>query len=288
MTKSQRLKVDLDRPENGWLIVELASGDQQYSFHPSYIPYDSITELVNALLKTLDGYDKAIVRWNDEPVEHEFAFEPKGDQVDFRAYIINEMVFGKEQEQVFEFSGTTYEVVWPFWKALRDMESRQSRREYEKQWREPFPERGMVELTRRIKEMKSQIDKSNIEKPILNDGESIMANSNVTVDRRDGLAVVYIKGNIDNPDGQEIARATYSLIDEGYRVVLFNLTETKTVNSTGISVLIEIIEKMVEIQARLGFCCLSPTLEKTFQIMGLAQYAPIFPSEAAAVAGLRN
>ncbi|HEU4386235.1 MAG TPA: hypothetical protein VFV34_00460 [Blastocatellia bacterium] len=155
MTKSERLKIELDQPESGWLRVELAFGDQKYSFFPSHVPYDSVTELANALLKILDGYDKALVHWNDEPVEHEFVFEPEGNQIDFRAYIINERTFGKEREQVFRFSGNTNDVVWPFWKALRDLESRQSKEEYEKQWREPFPEREMLELTNRVKELRS-------------------------------------------------------------------------------------------------------------------------------------
>ena len=55
----------------------------------------------------------------------------------------------------------------------------------------------------------------------------------------------------------------------------------------GISILIEIIEKMIEISGKLGFCCLTPTIEKTFHIMGLAQYAPIFTDEESAVAQLR-
>jgi anti-anti-sigma factor len=110
---------------------------------------------------------------------------------------------------------------------------------------------------------------------------------NVTVDRRDVLAVVYTEGYINNQGGEEIAGEAYKLIDEGYRVLLLNLAGTKIVNSIGISILIEIIEKMIEIEGRLGFCCLTPAIEKTFNIMGLAQYAPIFPDENAAVAGLR-
>jgi hypothetical protein len=160
MTKSEKLKVDLDHPESGWLRVELAFGDQQYFFYPSHAPYDSVTELVNALLKTLDGYDKAVVRWNDEPVKHEFVFEPKGKQIDFRVYIINEITDRKDREQVFTFNGSRYDVIWPFWKALRDMESRQGKEEYEEQWRDPFPEREMAELTRRVKEMKGHVGKS--------------------------------------------------------------------------------------------------------------------------------
>jgi len=111
---------------------------------------------------------------------------------------------------------------------------------------------------------------------------------NVTVDRRDALAVIYTEGYINNQGGEDIARAAYKLLDEGFKVLLLNLAGTKIVNSIGISILIEIIEKMIEIDGRLGFCCLTPTIEKTFHIMGLAQYARIFPNEEAAVAGLAS
>jgi anti-anti-sigma factor len=120
-------------------------------------------------------------------------------------------------------------------------------------------------------------------------GDALMTESlNVNVDRRDGLAVVYTEGYINNQGGEEIARVAYKLIDEGYRVLLLNLGGTKIVNSIGISILIEIIEKMIEIEGKLGFCSLTPTIEKTFHIMGLAQYAPIFPDEPAAVAQLQG
>jgi len=106
----------------------------------------------------------------------------------------------------------------------------------------------------------------------------------LTIDRRDGLAVVYTQGYINNQGGEEIARAAYDLLDQGYRKLLLNLTGTKIINSIGISILIEIIEKMLEVDGKLAFCSLTPTIEKTFHIMGLAQYAAIFPDESAAVA----
>ena len=109
---------------------------------------------------------------------------------------------------------------------------------------------------------------------------------NLTVDRRDGLAVIYTEGYINNQGGEEIARAAYKLLDEGFKVLLLNLAGTKIVNSIGISILIEIIEKMIEIDGKLGFCCLTPTIDKTFHIMGLAQYAPIFDTEERALAEL--
>ncbi|MGB3564629.1 MAG: STAS domain-containing protein [Thermoanaerobaculia bacterium] len=108
----------------------------------------------------------------------------------------------------------------------------------------------------------------------------------VNVDRRGQLAVIYTEGYINNQGGEEIARAAYDLISDDAKNLLLNLKGTKIVNSIGISILIEIIEKMLEIDGRLSFCCLTPTIEKTFHIMGLAQYAQIFPDEESAVSGL--
>ena len=68
----------------------------------------------------------------------------------------------------------------------------------------------------------------------------------VTVERKDGIAVIYTDGYINNQGGEEIARVAYQLIDEGYRKLLLNLEKTKIVNSIGISILIEIIEKMLD------------------------------------------
>ena len=69
-------------------------------------------------------------------------------------------------------------------------------------------------------------------------------------------------------------------------MLLLNLQGSKIVNSIGISILIEMLEKMLEIEGKLAFCCLTPTIQKTFHIMGLTQYARIYPDEAAALAGL--
>ena len=105
----------------------------------------------------------------------------------------------------------------------------------------------------------------------------------VIIDRRGEGAVLYTKGYINNVGGEEIANCAYKLMDDGVGTILLNLRETKIVNSIGISILIEIIEKMMEKNGKLAFCCLTPVIEKTFQIMGLAQYASIYKDEDAAV-----
>jgi anti-anti-sigma factor len=106
----------------------------------------------------------------------------------------------------------------------------------------------------------------------------------VAVERRGPAgAILYTKGYINNVGGEEIANRAYELMDDGVRSLLLNLRETKIVNSIGISILIEIIEKMIDKGGKIGFCCLTPVIHKTFQIMGLANYAAIFTDEEAAV-----
>ena len=106
----------------------------------------------------------------------------------------------------------------------------------------------------------------------------------VAVDRRGANgAILYTKGYINNVGGEEIANRAYELMDGDVRALLLNLRETKIVNSIGISILIEIIEKMIDKGGKIGFCCLTPVIHKTFQIMGLANYASIYTDEDAAL-----
>jgi anti-anti-sigma factor len=105
----------------------------------------------------------------------------------------------------------------------------------------------------------------------------------VAVERKPTGAILYTKGYINNIGGEEIANRAYELMDGGTRTLLLNLRETKIVNSIGISILIEIIEKMMEKGGKIAFCCLTPVIHKTFQIMGLANYAQIFVNEEEAV-----
>ena len=101
---------------------------------------------------------------------------------------------------------------------------------------------------------------------------------------RDGdLAVVRTEGYINREGGEEIERCIQTLIEGGVTRIVLNLEKTKIVNSIGISILIEVLEKVMERKAVLAFCGLTPTIDKTFRIMGLAQYAAIYPTEGDAL-----
>ncbi len=105
----------------------------------------------------------------------------------------------------------------------------------------------------------------------------------VSVERRGDVAVFWTDGYINNQGGEEIAREAYRQLDSGARALVLNLEKTRIVNSIGISILIEVLEKVMERKAVLAFCGLTPTIDKTFRIMGLAQYAAIYPTEEEAL-----
>ena len=101
-----------------------------------------------------------------------------------------------------------------------------------------------------------------------------------------GLGVIAAAGYINNEGGQAIADAATDLMGRGCSTLLIDLDGTRIINSIGVSILLEILEKLLERGGRLAFCNLTPTIAKTFEIMGLAQYADLFPARHTAYAEL--
>ena len=101
----------------------------------------------------------------------------------------------------------------------------------------------------------------------------------VSVDRRGDVAIIWTDGYINNQGGEEIAREAYRQLESGARALVLNLEKTRIVNSIGISILIEVLERVMDRKGVLAFSNLTPTIDKTFRIMGLAQYAAIYPTE---------
>ena len=103
----------------------------------------------------------------------------------------------------------------------------------------------------------------------------------------EGFGLIAAAGYINNEGGQAIADAAGVLIDEGCMTLLIDLDGTRIINSIGVSILLEIMERLLESDGRLAFCNLTPTISKTFEIMGLVQYAEIYSDRDTAVAELR-
>jgi anti-anti-sigma factor len=105
----------------------------------------------------------------------------------------------------------------------------------------------------------------------------------------EGLGLIAAAGYINNEGGQAIADAAADLMSRGCSTLLIDLEGTRIINSIGVSILLEIMEKLLEERSgRLAFCNLTPTIAKTFEIMGLVQYAAVFPDRTTAQAALET
>ena len=98
----------------------------------------------------------------------------------------------------------------------------------------------------------------------------------------EGVGLIAAAGYINNEGGQAIADAAFELIGKGCSTLLIDLEGTRIINSIGVSILLEIMEKLLEENGALAFCNLTPTISKTFEIMGLVQYASVYPDRQTA------
>lgn len=116
-----------------------------------------------------------------------------------------------------------------------------------------------------------------------------MSDERITITKdllSEGVGVIAASGYINNEGGQAIADAASTLMDQGCTTLLIDLDGTRIINSIGVSILLEILEKLMDEQGRLAFCNLTPTISKTFEIMGLVQYAAVYPDRDAAHAAI--
>jgi anti-anti-sigma factor len=115
-----------------------------------------------------------------------------------------------------------------------------------------------------------------------------MADFNVDVQNFGHYAVIRSDGYINNLGGEKIAQECDRLIEAGCKKLILNLNKSSVVNSIGVSILIEIIERIITLKGRLAFSDLTPTVAKTFKIMGLLQFAELFNDENKAVSAFNQ
>lgn len=110
---------------------------------------------------------------------------------------------------------------------------------------------------------------------------------NLKVQREDGIGLLTIVGYINNTGGEKIADSCNEMIEEGIVRFVLDLEGCRIVNSVGISILIELIEKLKPLDGRLAFCQVTPTIAKTFRIMGLLQSCSVHDDCAQAMEAVK-
>ena len=113
-----------------------------------------------------------------------------------------------------------------------------------------------------------------------------MADFSLDVKDEGDVVIIETTGYLNNVGGEKISEACYEKMENGKKLFLLDLENSKVVNSIGVSILIEIIEKLQDVDGRLGYYNLAPIVEKTFNIMGLTKYSTVFGSKSEALEGM--
>ena len=93
-----------------------------------------------------------------------------------------------------------------------------------------------------------------------------MADFSLSTNVNGEIVIIKTSGYLNNIGGEKIADACYKEIENGKSLFLLDLEDSKVVNSIGVSILIEIIEKLQEVNGKLGYFNLAPIVEKTFTL----------------------
>ena len=110
----------------------------------------------------------------------------------------------------------------------------------------------------------------------------------VQVRRQDQIGILETDGYINNLGAEKVAELCEELIQEGVKDFVINLEKSRIINSIGISILIEVIEKVRGMEGKVAFCCVTPTIAKTFKIMGLLKASSIHDVEREAIAAVEG
>lgn len=96
---------------------------------------------------------------------------------------------------------------------------------------------------------------------------------NLVAELHDKTLVLRTEGYINLTAGEQIVEEFSKHFSSGINKLIMDLEKTRVVNSIGVSCLIEIVEKLIQFNGKLIFTNLEPSIEKTFDLMGLFQFA---------------
>jgi len=101
----------------------------------------------------------------------------------------------------------------------------------------------------------------------------------VQVRTENGIGILATEGYINTDGGEKILAECKTLIEEGVSRIVVNLEKSNLINSTGIMCLLEASDAAKDAGGGICFCGATPTMEKTFRIMGVTAVAKVCETE---------
>lgn len=148
MTTQSKLRVEFNDPSDGWLTITLQGNGRKFSETFSHI-YPTLRDLCGALSDMWVGHDSRRVAFLLEPKELELSLASSPDGrcgLSLSAFADRRRTAGTGA-LVFRFEGDVAQIVLPFWRALRRLQTTLTESEFEERWRDRFPSFEMASLT---------------------------------------------------------------------------------------------------------------------------------------------
>ena len=150
------LRIEFGRPSNGWIHVRINHAEQELEMDASYVPFDSVKNLAEAVSMMLKGGPEAIVTWNEEPTETEFRFTRNGEQVSLAILRFpNSRRSAGNGKCVMELQASALHICTAIWRALRRLQADLPSAEYKVGWGHRFPEEELEEIGQMINQSKT-------------------------------------------------------------------------------------------------------------------------------------
>jgi len=105
----------------------------------------------------------------------------------------------------------------------------------------------------------------------------------VEIAERAGLAILYPSGYLNGPTGQQIDQACHDLVRRGYDQILINFSRLDPITTTGIGILVAVLES---VGRRNGVVCFSNLLapnRQVLDVLDISNAVLIFDEEEQAV-----
>jgi len=105
-----------------------------------------------------------------------------------------------------------------------------------------------------------------------------MSDTIKNIEEKSGVVVISTNGYFNNIAGDAVLEVFNQKMESGNTKFLIDMADSKVVNSIGVSILIEIIEKLQAVDGKMAFTNLAGIVEKTFNIMGITKYCDVYES----------
>jgi anti-sigma B factor antagonist len=99
-----------------------------------------------------------------------------------------------------------------------------------------------------------------------------------------GTHVMNIRGEIHVTTAPRFSQSLQAAIDDGHSAIVLDLSEVEFIDSTGLSVLLNGLRRVNQLQGAMAIVCANPTVLRLFQITNLVETFDIFAERPAAFA----